>query len=170
MTDISPQAEGPEVDDELLGEGGADVNPPFNNFVHGLRQLAPRAALRDVAVGSRLQGAPREQLLRVHAEDEHGEPGPELLYLFQHLQPVPSAQRDVEQHYIPVLLPHEFECLRRRPCLAEGGRAGLFVEDSSDAVTDDLVIIYQEDSSHRVTKYYAVRVPSPTGGSFRPLP
>ena len=80
-----------QVNNESLGEGGVDVRSSLHDLGEGLEQLGARAVLGDIAGSAGFESAARKHLLRMHAEDQHGQPRANLLHLLQDFQPASAA-------------------------------------------------------------------------------
>src|SRR5262249_39775116 len=58
-----------------------------------------------------------------------------------------------QNHDVPVLLTHKFDCLVRGTRFTKGNRAGLFIEHLLDPVSDDSMVIHHKDFRHCSTLF-----------------
>ena len=134
--------------DQALREAAADVLVAGHDELDRVDQVIGGALLVQVSRGPRFDGADAQLLLRVNAQHQHGQRGPFASQVPEKVDAGPPGERDVQNDEVPVRVPHQGQRLVGAPGLAADDHVLGIGEDLFQAVSDDRVVIDDQDLLH----------------------
>ena len=155
-----------DEDRQLLGKLRTDVLAAAANFSERADQLFGCAFFRDIPGGAGAQDANRKLIFRMHAEDEHRQRRPFALHFLQHIQAVAPWHSDVQHQRV------DTQSFKRRQnfvtigSFTDDGELWIFRQDLLQSLTDDRVVIGDQDSNH-FAPWFSLVAPLTIGTSTR---